>query len=211
MQWNRSHWRGKDRRAGRHAGRLRVERLEDRQLLAVLTVTSTNDSGAGSLRDALMTANGNGETDIIKFNIPGSGIHTITPATPLPVITEALTIDGMTQSGATSTSPTIELNGTSAGTSANGLDITAGNSTIRGLIINRFDASGIKISNTGGNLLEGNFIGVNSTGTTPAANKFDGITILNSPNNTIGGTTSGRETSSRETPVTGSTSPARRP
>jgi hypothetical protein len=48
--------------------RLHVESLEDRRLLAVFTVLNANDSGAGSLRDALASAAGNAEADTIQFD-----------------------------------------------------------------------------------------------------------------------------------------------
>src|SRR5947207_15548138 len=67
---------------------------------ATFTVMNTNDSGPGSLRQAILDANGNPGTDAIAFDIPGPGVHTIQPATPLPTITEAVTIDGYTQPGA---------------------------------------------------------------------------------------------------------------
>ncbi|MBC8645683.1 MAG: hypothetical protein H7X85_00860 [Thermoanaerobaculia bacterium] len=38
----------------------------------IFTVTNTNDSGAGSLRQAILDANGMGGTDDIVFAIPGS-------------------------------------------------------------------------------------------------------------------------------------------
>src|SRR6187399_2127950 len=63
------------------------------------TVTSTADSGAGTLRQAILDANANSGADTIEFNIAGSGVHTITPATALPVITSPVTIDGYTQAG----------------------------------------------------------------------------------------------------------------
>ena len=66
---------------------------------ATFNVTTTADSGAGSLRQAITDANTNPGADTIQFNIVGSGVQTITPATPLPPITEAVTIDGYTQSG----------------------------------------------------------------------------------------------------------------
>jgi hypothetical protein len=44
------------------------------------TVTTTADSGAGSLRQAITDANGNAGADTIAFNIVGSGVHTIAPA-----------------------------------------------------------------------------------------------------------------------------------
>ena len=51
-------------------------------------VTNTNDSGAGSLRQAILDANANAATtETISFNIPGAGVRTITPLSPLPTIT----------------------------------------------------------------------------------------------------------------------------
>ena len=70
---------------------------------ATFTVTNTNDSGAGSLREAINDANSNGNPatmDIIEFTIPGSGVKTITVVTALPALTEKVTIDGYTQPGA---------------------------------------------------------------------------------------------------------------
>src|SRR5690349_762556 len=62
------------------------------------TVTNTNDTGAGSLRQAIIDANTMGG-GTINFNIPGAGVHTITPLTVLPTIAQTVTIDGYTQTG----------------------------------------------------------------------------------------------------------------
>ena len=51
------------------------------------TVTNTNDSGAGSLRQAILDANANAGADTIAFNI-GSGIQTIGFSSKLPDITD---------------------------------------------------------------------------------------------------------------------------
>ncbi len=48
-------------------------------------VTNTDDSGEGSLRQAILDANANEGAETITFAIPGSGRHTITVATALPV------------------------------------------------------------------------------------------------------------------------------
>src|SRR5262245_25610469 len=43
------------------------------------TVTNTNDSGGGSLRQAILDANANAGPDVIDFNIPGGGPYVILP------------------------------------------------------------------------------------------------------------------------------------
>lgn len=68
-----------------------------------LVVTNTNDSGTGSLRDAITQANAASTISTaphnITFNIPGSGLQTISLVTALPQITKPTIIDGTTQSG----------------------------------------------------------------------------------------------------------------
>jgi hypothetical protein len=78
-------------------------------------VANTNDSGAGSLREAINAANASAGADVIKFTIPGDGPHVITLATQLPGITQSVLIDGYTQAGAIKNSNTPDqggLNGT---------------------------------------------------------------------------------------------------
>ncbi|MBI5100026.1 MAG: right-handed parallel beta-helix repeat-containing protein [Nitrospirae bacterium] len=165
-------------------------------------VTNTNDSGFGSLRQAILDANANLCTDTIAFNIPGSGHHTIQPVTVLPIITDPVIIDGYTQPGASpNTNPLklginavllVELDGSliegASAASRVGLEILAGSSTVRGLVINRC-SYGIFLNMNGGNVIEGNFIGTDNTGTLSLGNFF-GVYIYNhSPDNIIGGST----------------------
>src|SRR5262245_8892871 len=82
---------------------LSLESLEDRSVPAIFTVTSADDSGLGSLRQAILDANAaanNNGPDQIRFNIPGSGSFTIALTQNLPTITDAVVIDGYTQPGA---------------------------------------------------------------------------------------------------------------
>src|SRR2546425_622912 len=120
-------------------------------------VTTTNDSGLGSLRAAIINANGGSGTNLIQFKIlPLDGtLKTITPSSGgLPVITHPIIIDGYTQDPAHSHANTktngddamllIEINGAAAGNSG-GLSLNAGSggSTVRGLIIdNGFGGAG---------------------------------------------------------------------
>jgi CSLREA domain-containing protein len=137
----------------------------------------TCDDGC-TLREAIDAANANPGAEIINFNIPGADVQTISPASSLPTIIEAVTIDGYTQPGATENALTvgnnavllIELDGTSAGAFSSGLNLTADDNVIRGLVINRF-SSAINI-NSNGNLVEGNFVGTDTDGTGDLGNTF---------------------------------------
>src|SRR5262245_1439745 len=77
-----------------------LEALEARWLLSTFTVLNTNDSGPGSLRQAILDANANPGADTIAFAINGTGVHKITLLSALPAITDAVLIDGYTQAGA---------------------------------------------------------------------------------------------------------------
>ncbi len=162
-----------------------VQVLEPRRLLSA--VTNTNDSGAGSFRQAILDSNTTGGVDTISFAIPGAGVHTISLLSQLPDLTDAVIIDGTTQG--VSATPLIELDGTSAGAGVNGLVITGGGSTVKGLAINRFTASGIRIQALGGNTIQGNFIGTNAAGNADLGNGLHGVYNVNTPGNLIGGTT----------------------
>ena len=105
----------------------------------VYTVTSTNNSGTGTLRQAITDANDHAGADTISFNISGTGVNTITPTSALPKITGQVILDATTQPGYSGT-PLIRIHGTSAGSGVNGLYFANGSdgSTIRGLMIHEF-------------------------------------------------------------------------
>jgi uncharacterized repeat protein (TIGR01451 family) len=174
-----------------------LEALERRALLAQFPVTNTNDSGPGSLRDAIDQANLQSGPDEIVFAIGTVGSRqTIQVGSSLlgalPPITDTLTIDGWSQGGPGYTGPPlIELDGSLAGTGADGLVLQASDSLIRGLVINRFDDAGITITglDTSNNRIEGNFIGTDFDGAAALGNGIEGVLILDASNNTIGGTT----------------------
>ncbi|MDD5542294.1 MAG: FG-GAP-like repeat-containing protein [Acidobacteriia bacterium] len=155
------------------------------QASMTFTVTNTNDSGPGSLRQAIFDAFANPGLDRISFNI-GTGPKTISPSSALPEIDDPVILDGTTQPGYAGL-PIIEINGTSISFST-GIIVNSGNSTVRGLVINSFTVGyGIKITNSGGNIIEQSFLGTNTSGSTSLPNAA-GVYILNSPTNTVGGT-----------------------
>src|ERR1043166_6920922 len=76
---------------------------------ATFVVSNVNDSGAGSLRQAILDANSTPGLDTIAFQLVGS--FTITPSSALPSISDPVIIDGTTQPGFVSGGPPIvELN-----------------------------------------------------------------------------------------------------
>jgi parallel beta-helix repeat protein len=157
------------------------------QPINVFTVNNTTDSGAGSLRQAILDANATanlaGGPDLIQFNI-GGGVQTITPQSPLPAITDAVTIDGWSQPGF-SGKPLIELDGESAG-NADGLSITAPDTTIRGLVINRFTYKAISVASTSNTWIAGNYIGLDPTGTASYEGNGTGVFLDHVTHATIG-------------------------
>ena len=151
-----------------------------------------------TLRAAIQTANVSATTDTITFSI-GFGPRTISIGSALPDITGPTTIDGTTQQSGSmmfhvdcylpEQNPCIELNGN--GIIADGLRITGGSSTVRGLVVNRFYGDGIEIASSG-NTVAYNFIGTNMNGDADLGNAMSngsaGIAITSGTGNVIGGT-----------------------
>lgn len=150
-------------------------------------VTNANNHGTGSLREAITNANATVGVDTIVFNIPGSGVKLIKLLNALPDITDAVVIDGTTQPGYAGL-PLIELDGTLLGSNGSGIVIKAGGSTVRGLALGGFGNLGIWLSSSDNNLIQGNHIGLDATGTAARPNST-GMRLSNSSNNIIGGTT----------------------
>jgi hypothetical protein len=159
---------------------------------AAYVVTNIADSGPGSLRQAIADANTTPSADSVVFNIPGGGLQTITPFTPLPAALASggpINIDGTTQPGFASLgTPQIQLGGSFAPTGG-GLSLFAGQSRVRGLIINGFGVDGIALNNAGANIVLGNWIGLASDGLTPDGNGEAGVRLVSSGANVIGGQT----------------------
>jgi hypothetical protein len=167
--------------------RLALEPLEERTLLqgAPLMVTTNADSGPGSLRQAIIDSNASAGPNTIDFNLPADK-RTIQPLSPLPTITTPVVIDGTSQPGY-SGSPLVVLMGGPT-TTATGLAITGGSSTIKGLALNSFQTTALELDSNN-NIVQGNFVGTSPTGGAPSgASEGTGITISGN-HNTIGGTT----------------------
>jgi hypothetical protein len=127
-------------RCQRNQRKLNLELLEDRLLLrssvSVFYVTNTSDGGTGSLRQAIASVNldplSNGQ-DIIEPN--PANIGTIFPLSALPALTRSdVTIQGL------------NIDGSQAGSGADGLDIEGSGITIVGLGITGFGGTGVSVT-----------------------------------------------------------------
>jgi parallel beta-helix repeat protein len=163
-----------------------LEKLEDRTVPSVFTVTNTLDDGStGSLRWAINQTYADADPlSTINFNIASSGMQTIQVMSALPTISHPVTINGYTEPGSSANTlatgynavQLITLDGTPTGSSVDGLVIAGGGSTVSGLRIQNF-ASGIHLQTSGNNVIAGNFI----------TSTVNGVFIDNASNNTIGG------------------------
>ena len=150
-------------------------------------VTTTTDDGPGSLREALTLADTiqGADNSLIHFNIPGDGPHVITPASPLPVPVEAVTLDGFTQPGSRANDDperdaavrTIHLDGALLPTGDAGLILAVQDSLVRGLVFSRFSGGALALAGNS-NRVEGcHFV----------SNKVAGIRMTGGSGHRIGG------------------------
>ena len=159
------------------------------RLLSSFLVNTTADSGPGSLRQAILDSiAATGSTNTIDFDIAGQDAQTISPASPLPAITNPVLIDGTSQPGYAGT-PLIELSGSQAGT-GDGLTISGPDVTVCGLDINKFSqGAGIHLTGTAatGDWIYGNLLGTDPTGTQAAPDDY-GVEIDGGASNNVVGT-----------------------
>lgn len=165
-------------------------------------VTSTADSGAGTLRAAILSANSGGVSVGIAFDITGGcpTVCTIQLASALPAITVPVAMDGYMQPGASANTLAVgdnavikiavDVHGVTAPvfTFAPG----SGDSVLRGLnIVNSVigpSSQPILIQDSDV-AVEGNFIGVDATGANGAAGAdMEAVTIAAGAGVRIGGT-----------------------
>jgi len=156
---------------------------------AVFTVTTTNDTGAGSLRQAISDANADTNRDTILFAIAETNVPRIAPVSGLPSLTQPVVIDGTSQSPA----GWIQVDGILVG--GYGIIIAANDCSIRGLIIHRFNTYNVWIQgppSLSNNVIRGCRIGTDISGTsTTSVRSYAGIYIAQAANTRIGGTNAG--------------------
>lgn len=159
---------------------------------AIYTVTNTNDAGVGSLRQAIQNANVNPGADAIFFEIPGSGLHVLTPLSELPPITGSMTITGLTEDDADcATWPPelrIVIDGFQAGANASGLVVFGDDVIVTGLVLRNFSGYGLELQNNENVRVRCNLIGTSADGSFALGNGAGGIQVFSSVNSTIGST-----------------------
>jgi hypothetical protein len=151
-------------------------------------VTSTSNSGPGTLRQAIMDANSSPGLDNITFNISGTGIKTITISSVLPTITGPVVLDGTTQPGYSGT-PLILIHG--SGTSE-AVKVTAGGTTLKGLTFGNFSGTtadgAVNFSVMGGNVVTACSFGIRGDNVTDRISN-DALVFSGISNNRVGGST----------------------
>lgn len=166
---------------------LLAESLEPRLAMAVFSVSSNADSGAGSLRQAILSANNTPGSDSILFSLPENS-RVIQLQNPLPFVTDSVVIDATSQEGFSGL-PLVALDGSLITSPIpSGIVVSTSNSAIRGLHIYGFDY-GITVMGGSENRIELNALGTDPTGTLQVSNRKLGIYLIDTSNNRIGGST----------------------
>jgi hypothetical protein len=179
--------------------RPRLESLEGRWLPSTFVVTTTNDAGAGSFRQAILDADATPGANEIDFSIGGGGAQTIRPTSALPEVSHSVVIDATTQPGFAG-APLIGLDGTNVSPlGTRGLEVRADGCTVKGLAITDFfihDPEDPDLSTPGliiagsGNVVQGNYLGTDLSGA-PGLGNGIGLWVQSGSNNLIGGTAPG--------------------
>ncbi len=158
---------GRTRVIGSQPDRGAYETGVDDAITATQIVTNTNDSGAGSLRQAIVNANASTDFTFIDFDIPGTCFRTITLASNLPNITSGLRINGFTQPGSAANTRATGDNATRCillvgvtGT-LNGFQFTGNTASqfwLQGIVFSNFDTA-LLLNGGVNNLVQGNQFG----------------------------------------------------
>jgi hypothetical protein len=163
------------------------------------TVTRTEDSGAGTLRQAILDANAHAGSDTVVFHIPiadsgldlSTGTWNIRPRAELPELQDRGTvIDGETQtafigSDSNPKGPVIVVDGGSAGNTS-GIILSGQRHTLRNIIIHRFRYRQVYITGDS-NRVTGCYLGCDATGTVSMGVSDGGLLIEDGHWNVIGG------------------------
>jgi len=179
---------------------------------ATITVDNTGDVNDGNLtagnytlREAIANAVAG---DVINFNLGGAGPYTITLNTPLTIATNSLTINGFSETPASTNTVTLTSGSAlnpvymvvlaNSGTVNSAFSISSNYNIIKGFVMQDFgdgtpSTNDIAIDiNGSNNQILGCYIGLGTDGATPGTKTFYGIRINGVADNSIGdGTAAG--------------------
>lgn len=161
-------------------------------------VSNTNDSGPGSLRQALQDADSHAGPDSVLFNIPASdpnydalsGVWTIKPSSVFQLTNNATVLDGTSQArfiGADTNplGPEIAIDG-SESPNHYGISISGSQNHVKGVCIYSFLQTLFSISDDS-NRVTGCYVGTDATGMRRMDKQGYGITVMYCGYNIIGG------------------------
>jgi len=184
-------------------------------LATTYTVTTTANSGPGSLRQAMLDANSTPGPDSIRFEISGTAPHTISPTSTLPTLSDAGTvIDGGSQNpnGYSGPGPYVIVDGSNMSSGYlftlsaaqcellglyirnapyGGVSITSSGSSFRlgragnGCVISNHGYYGVKVDGASNGFIQGCFIGTDPTGTLDEGNSYHGLLLEGGANDNL--------------------------
>ncbi len=164
--------------------------------LPVITVINTNDSGAGSLRQAIVDANSAPNETSIAFDIPGACPQIIQLDSALPALTEPVVIDGYSQPGSVYNQADRSFDGTLCVAlvpelaMATGLHLqTAPGDTMRveGLAFYGFQSEAVRVTGQGSAEVRGNGFGTGAAGLLAPGFDDAAIRVIDAAGSVIGG------------------------
>jgi hypothetical protein len=144
---------------------------------AVCDIDTVEEGDQCTLRAAIEESNALGGRQCVHFDVrdaqgqPLSGLPVIRPTSPLPTVTDSLTVDGTTQAFGF-----VEIDGSNAGTGS-GFAVEADSFHVRGLLVNRFEEYGIRLSGGAGHVVQENRIGFDENGEELRLNGLGGILV----------------------------------
>ena len=154
------------------------------------TVTTTSDSGVGSLRQAILNADAQAGISplTIRFAILGAAPYSIVLQSDLPAITRPVVLDATTETGYAGT-PIVQVSG--IGLLGDGIVLGAGSggSTVQGFVISGFiSGAGIHVESAG-NVIAGDWLGLDTSGLGAGPGNQVGVFLDGAGSNTVGGLT----------------------